>query len=526
MPLSNIVADSSGVLRAKFTIPAGIPAGTKRLRVIGNHGSYGDAFFAGQGESVRETYQKEITVTEERWISPPPPIVYEPPTQTYPPPILIEPVGASTPRLIAHENTAQGGGLAVINLDTGAEMYFPRDMVNPPSAGEVYQQLAGQPAPPGGFNVPVFTFSGDDFVRDPQELVLSPITGTLWQWTCPTGVDPLAQTFMVAASGMLGGVDLWFTAKGEHAVSVQIRGVSNGVPNQQVFAHVSVPVTSIALVGPTSIAFSAPVWINAQQEYALVILADDADAAVAVAELGKYDASAGKWVTEQPYTVGVLLSSSNARTWTAHQDRDLAFRLKMCRHTSTVRMIPLGVTNVTNATDLMLMAYADTYTADTTVRYVLALDGGVSYSVSDGQNVRLSSPYTGPVTISAVMNGTASSSPIFHPGAQLVTGTVATTGTYVSRSVVAVGGNRVKVIFDADIPSGSSVVPSWKGADLGDEWAAVPSVSSRQLDNGFREYSFQATISGEDAVAVKLDLTGTPAARPVVRNLRVYVAQV
>lgn len=59
--------------------------------------------------------------------------------------------------------------------------------------------------------------------------------------------------------------------------------------------------------------------LQAKREYAVVVLCDDATTALYVAELGKQDPTRG-YVTSQPYQVGVLLSSSNASTWTAHQD--------------------------------------------------------------------------------------------------------------------------------------------------------------------------------------------------------------
>ena len=52
------------------------------------------------------------------------------------------------------------------------------------------------------------------------------------------------------------------------------------------------------------------------------------------------------------YRIGVLLSSSNASTWTAHQDRDLKFRLLACRFTENTRTVPLGNITVTDSTDL------------------------------------------------------------------------------------------------------------------------------------------------------------------------------
>lgn len=60
-----------------------------------------------------------------------------------------------------------------------------------------------------------------------------------------------------------------------------------------------------------------------------------ADTAIKVAELGKYDAVNSRWVTSQSYQVGILLSSSNASTWTLHQNLDLTFRLLAAKFTES-----------------------------------------------------------------------------------------------------------------------------------------------------------------------------------------------
>lgn len=140
-------------------------------------------------------------------------------------------------------------------------------------------------------------------------------------------VDPLAQTFVLDKATQLAGVDLWFTAKGGD-VRLQIRDVANGVPSRTVLAEAHIPASSIVVSGGghTRVLLPSPLSLAAGTEYAFVVLCDDAETALSVAELGKFDATAQQWVVSQPYQVGVLLSSSNASTWTAHQDRDLTFR--------------------------------------------------------------------------------------------------------------------------------------------------------------------------------------------------------
>ena len=45
----SVSANSSGVVTGKFTIPAGLPAGAKRVSLAGAGGSKGDAVFVGSG---------------------------------------------------------------------------------------------------------------------------------------------------------------------------------------------------------------------------------------------------------------------------------------------------------------------------------------------------------------------------------------------------------------------------------------------------------------------------------------------
>lgn len=46
-----IVADDNGVIKGKFTIPAGVQAGAKSVELVGSGGSTGSAVFVGEGAS-------------------------------------------------------------------------------------------------------------------------------------------------------------------------------------------------------------------------------------------------------------------------------------------------------------------------------------------------------------------------------------------------------------------------------------------------------------------------------------------
>lgn len=414
-----LFADSNGVVRGKFTIPANIPAGNKNVTFAGAGGQFGQATFSGQGTLEHQLFQQQTDITTSRWQSPP---------------------------------------------------------------------------------VPAPVVSGN------------------------TGRDPLAQTFTMSVNTQVAGVDLWFATASTTRTNVQIRETTAGFPNQRILAEATIEPDDIIVGGTaTRITFEAPTLLLGGVEYAIVVLCGDAVGALSVAEIGKYDVTASKWITDQPYSVGVLLSSSNASTWTAHQDRDLTFKLLDASYTATTRTVALGNVAVTAATDLLLMSYAERPDGATDVQYTLTLPDATVITVSDGQPVQLAAEVTGNIAVAAKLTGTNKLSPTLHPGSQLVAGQVATTADYVTRAIPGGSSVKVKAIYEAFIPSGATVTAQYKGPDVGDTWIAIPQIETRTVDDGFTEFTHQITGVNELSVQIKLILTGTTAARPRVRDLRTFV---
>lgn len=375
------------------------------------------------------------------------------------------------------------------------------------------------------------TFSGQGTLERYLWQNQTTITETRWQSPPPPPPpppprkDPLAQTFTLTESIQLASVELWFAAKPTTRTRLQIRNTVTGLPNQSVVSEAVLMPSAINIGGAvTRFAFGTPVMLLANVEYAIVVLCDDAVGALSVAELGKFDATVQKWITSQPYTVGVLLSSSNASTWTPHQDRDLAFRLLRANYTATTRSIALGTAAVSNATDLLLMSYGDRPVSETSVDYVLGLPDGSSIVVADGQPVQLATAITGNVSVTARLSGSANFSPVLTPDTQLVSGTLASTATYVSRAVPGGSSVKVKAIFEAFVPSGATLALEFKGPDVGDTWATIPQTAAVAADDGYVEFTHEKTGVNELSVQVRITLNGTPAARPFVRDLRVFVS--
>lgn len=334
-----------------------------------------------------------------------------------------------------------------------------------------------------------------------------------------TYIDPLAQTFTLTADSQITGVDLFFTAKGASGVHVQIRETSAGYPTRVVLAEAIVRAADITTGKFQRILFDAPAALTGGVEYAIVVLCDDADTALGVAELGSFDSTSQQWVTAQPYTVGVLLSSSNASTWTAHQTRDLTFRILAPTYDAKDLTVDLGATTtLTEATDLILKACAETPSAAARVDYVVSLPSGDEMTIAADQPVELSTAMTGAVSVKAKLSGDGVTSPLLWPGTQIIAGTVARTGTYYTRTIPATGATSLTLVYDAYIPSGATVTPEYQ-VDGGD-WTAMTAKGTTQEGDGNVEYSWHVAISDVDTAKVRLTLTGTTAARPMVYGIR------
>jgi hypothetical protein len=147
-----------------------------------------------------------------------------------------------------------------------------------------------------------------------NRIIRVPVVQVVWRTqTIFVPRDPLAQTFSFTRNQVVTSVGLNFTAKDPSIpVTVQIRGVTTGLPNGVVFAEKVLAPSEISLSGETRIRFNDPFYAEANSSYAVVLLTNSTNYKVRTATLGKM----GRWgiITRQTYMEGVLLESSNAET--------------------------------------------------------------------------------------------------------------------------------------------------------------------------------------------------------------------
>ena len=399
-------ADSTGLVTGSFTVPAGIPAGSKEVRFLGNQGSLGMATYTGQGTLITRRFNQVTTTTTNFWWQP-----------------------------------------------------------------------------------PVF-----------------------WGW------DPLAQSFSLDESRHVTSVDIFMHDVGTKDLVVQLRESDNGQPTREALLQVRVKASDLNTSGATRVEFPFPIYLNAEQEYWLVFLTDDQDHSMRVAELGKYDSTANQWVSQQPYTIGVLLSSSNASSWTVHNDMDLKFQINVAEFTATSQTINLGSLTVSNMTDLLVTAPVDVPGDQTRVSFRYTRSTGEIFNLAPHQSIPLEASISDTIQVQAVLEGTTKESPILYPGVLSLPGTLDTTGTYVGREFdVTSGASTMRVVYEAKLESGAAVTPQYDNGGFQN----LSLASATQVGDGWVEYVYEDTgISGMSATKVKLTLTGSAAGRPLVRKLR------
>ena len=158
--------------------------------------------------------------------------------------------------------------------------------------------------------------------------------------------DPLAQSFTVDGKGaFLTSFDLYFATKDPTAkIYVELRTVELGTPTSflvQDYTQIALNPDQININDanpfepiPTRIRFPSPVFLEANREYAIVILSPASDAyEMWTATMGQKTVRTQNLpdvqnvVVTKQYIGGSLFKSQNGTIWTASQYQDLTFKL-------------------------------------------------------------------------------------------------------------------------------------------------------------------------------------------------------
>lgn len=334
--------------------------------------------------------------------------------------------------------------------------------------------------------------------------------------------DPQAQSFTLQEGRHISSVDLKFCNIGDRSqpVIVEFVTMENGFPTTTVIAQAEVDMETVVLNQWTRFSFPQPFYLPENTYFAFVVATNDPDHSISVATRGQFDAADQKWIAGQPYTIGTRFSSSNAVSWTVHQDSDITFSLNCAVFNPISKTVNVGSFNVTNCSDLLIRGDVFLPTDAATVVFQVKFGSEAPIQVLPDQVWERNSFFTGSVAISAILTGSSKISPVLGSDILVISGTMQANGVYVSDAWKMGTAVKVDAVMSTKLPVGSALTVECDAAN--GSWQSMPLSLSVVEDDGFIEQTYEKTSFTAVKGRLRLTLTGTPAARPTVADLRAY----
>jgi len=357
--------------------------------------------------------------------------------------------------------------------------------------------------------------------RIPPRIIRVPVVRTVWRWRWRwRRRDPLAQTFSFTQNRVISAVGVHFTQKDASIpVTVQVRGVTTGLPNEVVLAEKVVSPDEINLGGETKIAFDDPFYAEANTSYAVVLLTNSTNYRVRIATLGQMGQNGV--ITRQSYAEGVLLESSNAETWTPLNGSDLTMKIYGYdfQPSGEVRFMPISGVQFS---ELNLDEYSST-PEGTGIVWEYSTDGGATWDAIVPAEEENLPNIAGDVLVRALFSGgVANDSPALNfKDINLIGYLNNTTGAYITReNELTQGVESTKVYTQMNIPSGTSI--NWFASnDGGATWEPMSIESTREVDQEWTEYTLTRTFADPtgNKVRYKAEMTGNNLVYPRIHTL-------
>ena len=384
-------------------------------------------------------------------------------------------------------------------------------------------------------NMAIATYTAQGTLKTTEEVITKTrVTVNLY--------DPLAQSFVFPQDRVVTSFDAYFASKSTtDNVIVQVRGMSEGgFPNQTVYAErVLTPAqvkTSANGSVATKIALDDPLMCKAGQSYCLVFITDSNQYTMWVATLGqnRIDAPSQK-IVSQPYVNGVLFSSSNARTWTVHQESDLKFSVYTAQFEDEA-IVEFNPMADLNSDMLLLMAtyltpdntgcFWEIKTLSQTDAGTVSIDSVPWQPLANYMEQTTAGTVVGLVKLRATFKSNRYISPMLTLEDLMFVNFISeTSGDYYSLNMDSTDApfDTLTVSFDATKPTGTTVTPKYS-VDGGQTWKAFtanPAVTKQSAE--YSRYTYTERVSStavNTQLKLKLELRAENRfVRPRVRRL-------
>lgn len=359
-------------------------------------------------------------------------------------------------------------------------------------------------------------------VREVEPRIIRvPVERIVWRITAALARrDPLAQTFSFTQNRVISAIGLYFTRKDAAVpVTIQIRGVTTGLPNETVLAEKVVAASEINLNAETKVVFNDPFYVPADKSFAVVLLTNSTSYRVRVATLGQMGQNGV--ITRQTYAAGVLLESSNAETWKPLNASDLTMRIYGYDFAANGEVRFQPITGV-QFSDLNLDEYS-AIPQGTALTWDYSTDGGSTWdAIVPAEEERLPNIATQVLLRARFASSVLNDSPALnYRDVNLIGYLNNPDGTYVSReNELTQGVDSTKVYAQMSIPSGCAI--TWFASnDGGTTWEPMTLDSTREIDQTWTEYIFLCTFANPagNRVRYKAVMTGNNLIYPRIHSL-------
>ena len=336
------------------------------------------------------------------------------------------------------------------------------------------------------------------------------------------GPDPQGQSFVLTEGRHISSLDIKFCAIGDRGepVIVEFVTMDNGFPTQTVIAQAEVDMSAVVVGQWTRFSFPAPFYLPGNTYFAFVVKTNDANHAISVADRGQFDAVDQKWIAAQPYTIGTRFSSSNAVSWTVHQDSDITFAINCGVFNPTSKTVNVGTFAVENCSDLLIRGDIFLPTDAASVVFQVKFGSEAPIQIQPNQVWERGDFFTGNIVVNAILTGSAKISPVLQSDVLIISGEMQANGVYVCNAWKMGTDIKVDAIMSTKLPVGSALTVECDAADA--NWHSMPLALSVVEDAGFVEQTYEKTAFTAVQGRLRLTLTGTPAARPTVADLRAF----
>lgn len=352
----------------------------------------------------------------------------------------------------------------------------------------------------------------------------------VWEEITPVYVwDPVAQSFQFNTDKYITGVGLYFNAKNtaDKPIIVQIKNLVSGFPGTIVYANkvISPDEISVSVDASveTQIEFDNPVYCKANEGYCVTVLSDSPEDSLWISETNKPDINTGISVDIDPFTTGVMFSSSNATTWTAHQSQDLKFNLYGLQFDSTNITGTVTFNKITGISyDRIELGSVESIPAGCSIQWQVSINDGSFLPIESGVVRELDEVATS-LQFRAVLQGTLTNTPAINLNSVSVTGyTNVNEGAYVSKNInIPEGFNNIKVSVDMNLPTGTNTVLYYATDSSGTEWNALTNTGAVQKSIDYKTYTFENDLA-ELATNYRIKIamtTNNPINRPKLQKL-------